>query len=136
MYFRIVISYTVILDSGCATVCSPHAGKLARATPSSLVQKGAALEISGSLEIAACWHSAPGLWGWPLIILICNKHFVHKPYLMQYIYFNFLGFRVWIIKPTNTYIANVRERCWKNLLILAHKFITKAAHFWDSNYGS
>ena len=117
MYFRVVISYTVMLDVGCATAfCSPQVGKLARTTPSSLVQKGAALEISGSLEIAVCrqqsavcsWHSAPGLWGWPLFRFICNNHFVHKPYLMQYIYFSFLAFRVWVIKPTNTYIANVR----------------------------
>merc|ERR1712081_44278 len=86
--------------------------KLARTTPSPLVQKGAALKISSSLEIAACWHSAPGLWGWPLIIFICNKHFVHKPYLMQYIYFSFLGFRVWVIKPTNTYIAHRLIGSW------------------------
>ena len=90
----------------CNSFCSPQVGKLARTTPSPLVQKGAALKISGSLEIAACWHSAPGLWGWPWFRFICNKHFVHKPYLMQYIYFSFLGFRVWVIKPTNTYIAH------------------------------
>ena len=64
-------------------------GKLARTTPSSLVQKGAALKISGSLEIAACWHSAPGLWGWPWSRIICNNHFVHKHCLSQYTYSSF-----------------------------------------------
>ena len=34
MYFRVVISYTVMLDVGCATTfCSPQVGKLARTTP-------------------------------------------------------------------------------------------------------
>ena len=39
------------------------------------------------------------------------------------------AFRIWIIKPTNTYIANFRERCWKNLFILADKLTTKGANF-------
>ena len=39
------------------------------------------------------------------------------------------AFRIKINKPTNTYIANVRERCWKKLFILANKLTTKGANF-------
>jgi len=41
--------------------CSPLAGKFARTTSSSLVQKEQLWRSPGSLEIAACWHPAPGL---------------------------------------------------------------------------
>ena len=55
-----------MLDVGCATAFAVlKLASLQEPPQSPLVQIGAALEISSSLEIAACWHSAPGLWGWP-----------------------------------------------------------------------
>ena len=87
MYFRIVISYTVMLDVGCATAFAVlKLASLQEPPQSPLVQIGAALEISGSLGIAVyrqqsavcSWHSAPGLWGWPLFRYTCNNHFVHS----------------------------------------------------------
>ena len=87
MYFRIVISYTVMLDVGCATAFAVlKLASLQEPPQSPLVQIGAALKISGSLKLAVCgqqsavcsWQPAPRLWGWPLFRYTCNNHFVHN----------------------------------------------------------
>ena len=42
-----------------------------------------------------------------------------------------MAFRIWVIKTSNTYISDVRERCWENLFILANKLTTLQICMYD-----
>ena len=75
--------------------------------------KGAALERSGSLEIAACWHPAPGLWAGlgpesSAIIIFVHKHCLKSIYILQFWLLEFrLSYQLWeqsLGYQTNKYI--------------------------------